>query len=70
MKFCKDCKHYMGRTDAGAAYDRCDAASTKGNQYLIRGEPPSPAYCETMRDNDEKCGKEAKLFSEIPKVAT
>ena len=62
MKFCKDCMFCSDPTGKDV-YARCgsmEAASGKGEEYLVTGNIKNGSFCSVNRLF--KCGSEAKYF--------
>ena len=69
MKYCKDCKYYIGHDD-GPLWAKCSHDESKAEsivQSVVDGSPPKISYrdCTHMRIYRDLCGKEAKLFEEL-----
>jgi hypothetical protein len=66
-KFCTDCK-YKSFAISTCKYPEF-ATITKNNDYLVNGQENTTRYpyCSDMRNDENKCGKEAKYFKQITK---
>ena len=66
-KFCINCKFFIKRINAENKYGQCTLFPLVNNvvNFLVTGirKNDDYFYCATVRNNDDMCGKEGKMYN-------
>lgn len=62
--FCKNCKFFRNDFLLGNKYGKCSLFQELDDpDFLVTGKGEY-LFCSIVRDNDDKCGKEGKMYEE------